>query len=133
MVCGRLKRGGKEDAVEGKNMMKKIAILISPLLLFAVLFLPYCWLNSAVIVDVFGCGCPQVNEAGEIIHPTFNANDFTLLFWLFISVCVTAISVFLSIRTIPSDKKRRRVIYVVGMFAVSLLISYRFLQLMMWN
>ena len=66
--------------MEQKNIIKTIAILITPLLLFAVLLIPYSWLNSAVIVDIFGCGCPQVNEAGEIVHPTFNANDFTLLF-----------------------------------------------------
>ena len=119
--------------MEQKNIVKTIAIFIAPLLLFAVLFIPYSWLNSAVIVDVFGCGCPQVNEAGEIVHPIFNANDFTFLFWLFISVCVTAISVFLSIKKIPSDKKWLRAIYVVGMFIVSIFISYSFLQLMMWN
>ena len=119
--------------MEQKNIVKTIAIFIAPLLLFAVLFIPYSWLNSAVIVDVFGCGCPQVNEAGEIVHPTFNANDFTLLFWLFISACITAISGFLSIKKIPGDRKWLRVAYVAGMLAASIFMSYHFLQLMMWN
>ena len=118
--------------MEQKNIVKTIAIFIAPLLLFAVLFIPYSWLNSAVIVDVFGCGCPQVNEAGEIVHPTFNANDFTLLFWLFISVCVTAISAFLSTK-IPKKKLWLRVLYVVCMLAISLLIAKYFCQIMMWN
>ena len=119
--------------MENKSVIKTIAILIMPLLLFAILFIPYSWLNSAVIVDVFGCGCPQVKENGEIVHPSFNANHFTLLFWLFISICVTVISVFISIKNIPNNNKWLRVIYVAGMFTVSIVISYSFLQLMMWN
>jgi len=119
--------------MEQKSIVKTIAILLLPLLLFAVLIIPYSWLNSNLLVDVFGCGCPQVNEAGEIIHPQFNANDFTMLFWLFVSICVTAISVFLSIKKIPSSKKWLRAIYIVAMFAVSIFITYNFYQLMMWN
>lgn len=119
--------------MEQKNIIKTIAILIAPLLLFAILFIPYSWLNSAVIVEVFGCGCPQINESGEIIHPQFNANDFTLLFWLFISLCVTAISVLLSIKKLPSNKIWLRAIYVVSIFVASIIISYSFLQLMMWK
>ena len=119
--------------MEQKNTIKTIAMLLAPLLLFAILFIPYGWLNSAVIVKVFGCGCPQINEVGEMIYPKFNANDFTLLFWLVVSVCITVISVFLSIKKIPSNKKWLRIIYVVSMFAVSVIISYGLYQLTMWN
>ena len=119
--------------MEQKNTIKTIAMLLAPLLLFAILFIPYGWLNSAVIVKVFGCGCPQINEAGEMIYPKFNANDFTLLFWLVVSVCITVISVFLSIKKIPSDKKWLRIIYVVSMFVISVIISYGLYQLTMWN
>ena len=110
-----------------------MAGLLSPLLLFALLFVPYSWLNSAVIVEVFGCGCPQTNDLGEMIHPAVSANDFTLLFWLFISACIAAISGFLSIKKIPGDRKWLRVAYVTGMLAASIFMSYLFLQLMMWN
>lgn len=111
---------------------KKIAVLIAPLLPFVVLFVPYSWANQEFIVEWFGCGCPKVDEFGEIIHPDFNANDFTALFWLFISVCVTGVSVFLS-RKIPKDKMWLRVIYVVGILAASLVITQHFCQMMMWN
>ena len=113
--------------------IKAMAILLSPLLLFALLFAPYSRLNSAVIVEVFGCGCPQTTDTGEMIHPAFNANDFTLLFWLLVSACVTAIAVFLSMKKIPGDRKWLRVAYVAGMLIASILISYMFFRLMMWN
>lgn len=118
--------------MDKKFDFKKLLILISPVLLFAVLLVPYSWANQAFIVDWLGCGCPKVDELGNIIHPDFNANDFTGLFWLFVSLCVTGISVFFS-RKIPKDKLWIRVLYIVGMLAVSLLISYQFYQMMMWN
>ena len=113
--------------------IKTIAVLAAPLLLFAILFAPYSRLNSAVIVEVFGCGCPQTTDTGEMIYPAFSANDFTLLFWLFVSVGVTAMAVFLSLKKIPDDRKWLRVAYVAGMLIASILISYMFFRLMMWN
>ena len=111
---------------------KKIVILLTPILLFAVLFVPYSLANQHFIVDWLGCGCPTMDEYGNMIYSDFNANDFTALFWLFVSACVTVISVFLSMK-IPKEKMWLRVLYIVGMFAVSLLITYQFCQIMMWN
>lgn len=114
------------------ELIKNIAILVAPLLLFAILLIPYSWVNQQFIVEWFGCGCPKVDELGNIIHPDFNANDFTALFWSFISICATAISIFLS-RRIPKDKMWLRLLYVAGVFAVSLLITHQFCQMMMWK
>lgn len=113
--------------------LKNILILLSPLLLFAVLVLPYGWLNSEVLVDVFGCGCPQINEYGEIVHPTFSANNFTAIFWCAVTLCVTVAAVFLAIKRIPQDKLWLRVVYPVGMLAISIFITYFLYQAMMWN
>ncbi len=113
--------------------MKKMIILVLPLLLFFVLVIPYSYVNRERIVDWLGCGCPQVDmETGETVENNFNANDFTACFWLFVSFCVTAISVFLT-KLLPKNKIWLKVLYVVFMLAVSLLISYRFTQAMMWK
>lgn len=111
---------------------KKLLLLVSPLLSFAVLRVPYSWANQEYIVNWLGCGCPKVDELGNIIHPDFNANDFTALFWGFITLCVTVAAVLLS-RKISKEKWWLRILYMVGMLAVSLLISYQFMQMMMWN
>ena len=111
--------------------MKTIAILLTPLLLFAILFIPYSLANQHFIVDWLGCGCPVIDEAGNMVENNFNANDFTALFWLVISVCVVAISVFLSKR-IQKEKMWFRVLYIVGMLLISLVITYQFCQMMMW-
>ena len=112
--------------------MKTIAILLTPLLLFAILFIPYSLANQHFSVDWLGCGCPVIDEAGNMVENNFNANDFTALFWLVISVCVVAISVFLSKR-IQKEKMWFRVLYIVGMLLISLVITYQFCQMMMWN
>lgn len=111
---------------------KNIAVLLAPILLFAVLFIPYSLVNKNFIVDWLGCGCPVVDETGNMVKNNFNANDFTALFWLFVSACATVISVGLSKR-IPRDKMWLRVLYIVCMLVVSLLITYQFYQMMMWK
>ena len=114
------------------KLIKKIAVLVAPLLLFAVLLIPYSWANQQFIVEWFGCGCPVLDEFGNMVENNFNANDFTALFWLFVSICTTVISVLLSKR-ILKEMVWLRVVYIVGMLVVSLFITYHFYQMMMWN
>jgi formate hydrogenlyase subunit 3/multisubunit Na+/H+ antiporter MnhD subunit len=112
--------------------IKKAVVLASPLLLFLILFIPYHLINQEFIVKWLGCGCPIVDNSGNMIENYFSANDFTALFWLVVTACATAISVFLSKR-ISKEKTWAKVLYVAGMFLISLLVTYCFIQMMMWN
>ena len=112
--------------------VRNIALLLIPILLFFVLVVPYQILNEEVLVDVFGCGCPKLDENGEMIHSYFNANDFTTLFWFAVAIAATVGSVFLS-RLIPREKIWLRIVYIVATLAISLFIAYTFRQGMMWN
>ena len=112
--------------------MKKTLILLAPLLIFAILVIPYSILNSEVIVERFGCGCPQVDEYGNVYEPRFNANDFTACFWGTVTLIVTVISGFLSSKIIK-NKLWLKLLYVFCMLCASLYISCSFCQLMMWN
>lgn len=114
------------------KFIKKLCILLSPLALFPILLVPYSWINNRFLVDWFGCGCPKVDETGNMIHNYFNANDVTRLFWLFITVCVTILSVTFS-KKIPQDKRWLKIVYVAAMLLLSLFISFRFTQIMMWQ
>jgi len=111
---------------------KKSVILVTPLLLFAVLLIPYSWVNQQYIVKWLGCGCPQIDELGNIVLSDFNANDFTALFWLFISVCATVFSIFLS-KQIPRTKIWLRILYIIAICVGSLWITHQFTQMMMWK
>lgn len=114
------------------RLAKEASILVSPVLLFPILNGPYMAFNSAYVVQWFGCGCPKIDEFGNIIENDFNANDFTAIFWLTIAVIVTVISVFLSKR-IPKNKLWLKLIYIAGMLIFSLLIARKFYYSMMWN
>ena len=123
---------GKENHMT-KSVIKKILILLLPLLLFFILLVPYSYVNSEFIVDWLGCGCPKVDvETGEMIHDYFSANDFTAYFWLAVSLCVTVASAFLT-KLLPKNKVWLKILYVVLMLVASLFISYQFIQVMMWN
>lgn len=111
-------------------MAKKILRLAAPLFLFFLLFVPYSYVNEKYIVEWFGCGCPKTDAAGNIIHSYFNANDFTLLFWLFITLCALVVAFFLSKGVL---KKWGRAAYLFAILILSLGITYIFYQLLMWN
>lgn len=115
-----------------KNTVKSAAALLSPILLFPVLRTPYLWLNSNVIVDWLGCGCPQIDENGNIYEPIFNANDFTACFWLLITVTASILSIFVS-RKFIKDRPWLRTIYVVCTIALSIIIARSLYRSMLWN
>ena len=112
--------------------MKKILLLTLPLLLFAILVIPYQWVNQQFLVDWFGCGCPQLDEWGNMVENNFNANDFTIIFWLFISLCATALAMLFS-KKVLANKTWHRVLYVGGIFVLSVVITYLLYQAMMWT
>ncbi len=115
-----------------KQILREGLILAVPLLLFVILIVPYSWLNQAFIVEWLGCGCPVMDGNGNMVEPVFNANDFTGLFWLFISLCATGWTAFLAKR-ISKSRKWLRVVYVIAIFLVSVILAYYLRQMMMWN
>ncbi|MBO5892619.1 MAG: hypothetical protein J6Q30_07935 [Oscillospiraceae bacterium] len=106
------------------------AYLVLPLFLFPIWYIPYSWLNKNYIVNWFGCGCPVTDEFGNAVSASFNANDFTALFWGVIALCTTILSVVFSKKLLNG---RLRILYIVGVLAVSLLLAYWFTQTMLWR
>ena len=114
--------------INAKNVLR----LISPILVFPVLYVPYALLNSKILLDWLGCGCPiiKVDASGEMIQNSFNANDFTRIFWFVIAVVVTVLSWVLSKNILK--KKWVRAVYTAGMFVASIFVMYWFVRSMMW-
>ena len=115
-----------------KLHIRKFFMCIAPLLLFPILFIPYAWLNGAVIVDWLGCGCPKITASGEMIDNYFSANDFTRIFWLVVAMGITAIA-WLQSKAIFTEKKWARITYVAAIFVVSIFIAYKFSCYMLWS
>ena len=85
------------------------------------LYFPYLYLNGSLIVNLFGCGCPKIDENGNMLANQFNANDFTVLFWSITALTTIVISVLIS-RKIYDKKKK--IVYIIGSVLISVLMSY---------
>ena len=112
--------------------VKIFCILLLPILLFFLLVTPYNYINREFIVDWLGCGCPQVDADGNVRENYFSANSFTAIFWLSVAAAVTVISFFLSRRLIY-EYKVIRLLYMLAVIMLSVFISLRFTESMMWN
>ena len=115
-----------------KLHIKRLIMCVAPLLLFPALFIPYAWLNGAVIVDWLGCGCPKITASGEMIDDYFSANDFTRIFWLVVAVGVTVLS-WLQSKNIFVNKKWARILYAIAIFVVSVFIAAEFSLYLLWS
>ena len=111
---------------------RKLLRLFWPLLSFAVLLIPYSYVNREYLVDWLGCGCPKTDEWGNPVPFDWNANDFTMLFWGAVALGVTVAAVLIS-RRVLRGKKWLCILYVGGMLTASLWIAYEFTQMMLWK
>jgi hypothetical protein len=110
--------------------MQKTIQLFWPLLLLPLLFIPYSILNAEVIVNWLGCGCPRINEAGNVIENSFNANDFTALFWCGVSVLIVALS---AVQSKKLEKRRFKLLYLFTVIVICFFVSSFFSQVMKWR
>ena len=111
---------------------KKIFLLCLPPLLLIICLVPYSWINQHFIVKWLGCGCPTIDEFGNLVENRFSANDFTNMFWSLISIISILLSILLS-KKIFKGNLIFRVLYIISIFVISISISYQFIQMMMWK
>ena len=101
--------------------MKKTKYFLH-LLIPIVLYFPYIFVNSKILVDVFGCGCLKYREPPNNVNMLgnqFNANDFTALFWWLIAFVLIVISIIISFKI--RDNKRK---YLICSILLSLFLSF---------
>lgn len=110
--------------------MKKIVKTYWQLAIFPILYIPYNILNTEILVKWLGCGCPKIDEHGNMITNAFNANSFTLIFWNVIAVIVVVISLF-NMRHL--SKWYYKIIYILVIAAGSFFTAMKFYYSMQWN
>lgn len=110
--------------------MKKVIKTYWQILIFPILYIPYSILNTKVIVKWLSCGCPTIDENGQTIKNTFNANHFTLIFWGIIAFIVIIISLF-NMRNLT--KRRCKLIYMISMAAASIFLAFLCYYSMLWR
>ncbi len=93
--------------------------------LFTVLYYP---VNRYVMLPRLGSGRPYVNMDGILVEDYFSANTVAkLLFYLLVLV-----TCLLSLRASKGLSGRRRAVYLVFCFAISLLGGLLFLEFSLW-
>ena len=117
--------------MKNESTRVKALRLLSPCLVFPLLFLPYSLLNSEVIVKIFGCGCPTLSTDGVAVYSKFNANHFTACFWFAVAVGAVLLAFFQS-KKVMATRIPLRVLYVTGIAVMSLAFAFVFTRLMMW-
>ena len=117
--------------MKNESTCVKVLRLLSPILICPLLFLPYSLLNSAVIVEIFGCGCPTLTTDGEPVYSRFDANDFTACFWFAVAVGAVLLAFFQS-KKVMAARIPLRVLYLTGIAVISLAFTFAFNRLMMW-
>lgn len=100
------------------------------IIIFPALYIPYYLLNQYVIVKWLGCGCPVIDDSGNIITNAFNANDFTAIFWSVITLIVVVLSI-INIRDI--NKWYLKAVNILIIAAASIFISVCFFYSMQWK
>ena len=108
-----------------REWIKECLFYLLPIYPFLLLYIPYYVLLHSVIGDWLGCDCPvfitDVNGYVTIAPKGFRANDFTVCFWGLIALCAVLLALFV----MPTiTKKQMRILYVLGIFAVSLGMVY---------
>jgi hypothetical protein len=100
------------------------------LFIYPVLYFPYGILNRNVIVKWLGCGCPVIDENGNMIIRAFNANDFTSYVALLIGL-MTVIITILNVKHI--NKTKNKILYLIIMLSATLYMGFTFVRSQMWN
>lgn len=109
-------------------LKNKKAILALPYLLMLFITPIYNILDQKVFVKVFGCGCVPYTQT-NMFNINFNANNLRFVVYIIMSIALTILGLFLS-KKIKS--KIVKIIYIVTIFVINILLTFKICQLYMW-
>ena len=85
------------------------------------LFFPYYLINMYYLVNIFGCGCPKLDENMNLLPNQFNANNFTQVFWLLVALALVMISIMISRKI---EDRKERLSYLVHSIPISIGLTF---------
>lgn len=109
-------------------LKNKKAILALPYLLILFITPIYNILDQKVFVKVFGCGCVPYTQT-NMFNINFNANNLRFVVYIILSIALTILGIFLSKRI---ESKISKIIYVITIFVINILLTFKICQLCMW-
>ena len=109
--------------------MKKKIIAILPFIIMPIFIPIYCFLDSLVLVNIFGCGCVPTAQT-NMFNISYNANDLRLTVF-------TMLTIALSIGGICISKhfknKLAKIVYCTAVIFVNVLLTMWVVKTFMWG
>ena len=108
-------------------MKKKIKAVI-PFITMPIMIPIYCFLDSLVLVDIFGCGCVPSTQTNMLNIP-FNANDLRLTVFSVLTIGMTILGVAISK---SFQRKSTKVLYRIAVVLLNVILTMWVVKAFMW-
>lgn len=108
-------------------MKKKIKAVI-PFITMPIMIPIYCFLDSLVLVDIFGCGCVPSTQTNMLNIP-FNANDLRLTVFSVLTIGMTILSVTISK---SFQRKSTKFLYRIAVVLLNVILTMWVVKAFMW-
>lgn len=108
-------------------MKKKIKAVI-PFITMPIMIPIYCFLDSLVLVDIFGCGCVPSTQTNMLNIP-FNANDLRLTVFSVLTIGMTILSIAISM---SFQRKSTKVLYRIAVVLLNVILTMWVVKAFMW-
>lgn len=108
-------------------MKKKIKAVI-PFITMPIMIPIYCFLDSLVLVDIFGCGCVPSTQTNMLNIP-FNANDLRLTVFSVLTIGMTILGVAISK---SFQRKSTKALYRIAVVLLNVILTMWVVKAFMW-
>ena len=108
--------------------MKKKILAVVPFITVPILIPIYCFLDSFIFMDIFGCGCVPSTQTNMLNIP-FNANDLRLIVFSVLTVGMAVLGVILSR---AFHKKITKILYCSAAILLNVALTMWVVKAFMW-
>ena len=108
-------------------MKKKIKAVI-PFITMPIMIPIYCFLDSLVLVDIFGCGCVPSTQTNMLNIP-FNANDLRLTVFSVLTIGMTILGIAISK---SFQRKSTKFLYRIAVVLLNVILTMWVVKAFMW-
>ena len=108
--------------------MKKKLVAMMPFITIPILIPIYCFLDSLVLVEIFGCGCVPSTQTNMLNIP-FNANDLRQTVFSVLTICMSIWSIAISK---SFQRKSTKAIYRIAVALLNTILTMWVVKAFMW-
>lgn len=108
--------------------MKKKILAIVPFITVPIFIPIYCFLDSLILVEIFGCGCVPSTQTNMLNIP-FNANDLRLAVFSVLTIGMTILGITLSK---SFQRKSAKTLYRIAVVLLNVILTMWVVKAFMW-